>query len=153
MMKKGIIGLSFFLVIAGLGSVYFVSHSSKVIAKEIVVYQSRTCGCCKKWVKHLEDNGYSVKSEFMDDVTEVKVQLNLPMKMASCHTALIDGYIVEGHVPATAINKLLTERPAVKGIAVPGMPMGSPGMEGSYKEAYDVLAFDDKGNVEKYMNF
>lgn len=152
-MKKGLIGLSFFLAIAGLGSVYFLSRPNKVAAKEIVVYQSRTCGCCKKWVKHLEDNGYSVKSEFMDDVSEVKVQLKLPMNMASCHTALIDGYIVEGHVPATAIKKLLTERPAIKGISVPGMPMGSPGMEGSYKESYEVLAFDDKGNVEKYLNF
>ncbi len=150
-MKKGIIGLSFFLAAAGFGMVYFASN--KVSAKEIVVYQSRTCGCCKKWVKHLEENGYSVKSEFMEDVTEVKHHLKLPMNMASCHTAVIDGYIVEGHVPATAIKKLLSERPAIKGIAVPGMPMGSPGMEGSYKEAYDVLAFDEKGNVESYMNF
>lgn len=141
MKKITLVGSATLFVLAA-GFFYLSTKSSKVAAaNEIVVYQSRTCGCCKKWVSHLQNNGFQVKSEYVDDVNEVKLKHNLPMNLASCHTGIIDGYIVEGHVPADDIKKLLSVKPRVKGIAVPGMPMGSPGMEGSYKEPFEVITF------------
>lgn len=153
-MKKSKIGLVFLVIAFALGMTFLgQKREDKTASKEIVIYQSKTCGCCKKWVKHLEDNGFKTVSKFVDDVTETKLSVNLPMKLASCHTAFMDGYIIEGHVPASAIQKLLTEKPVVKGLAVPGMPMGSPGMEGSYKEPFNVIAFDEHGNERVYLNF
>lgn len=153
-MKKNRYGLLIFLGLLVGGSFYFSSPSSKgVAANEVVVYQSKSCGCCKKWVSHLQNNGFTVKSEYVEDVTDVKVKNNIPMKLASCHTAMINGYIVEGHVPADAIVKLLNEKPSIKGLSVPGMPMGSPGMEGSYKEQFEVLAFKNNNEVESFMSF
>ncbi|SRR5690554_1421538 len=136
------------------GLLYFTQQSSKnETSGEVVVYQSKTCGCCKKWVSHLEKNGFKVTSQYLDDVTDVKLKMNVPMKLASCHTATINGYVVEGHVPASAIKKLLSEKPLIKGIAVPGMPMGSPGMEGRYKESYNVMAFDNNGSDKIFLTF
>lgn len=153
-MKKNAIRLFLVLNVFAVGLTYFTQTNSGVThANEITVYQSKSCGCCKKWVKHLEENGFKVKSVLMDDVTDMKLKLNLPMKLASCHTAKINGYIVEGHVPAMAIKKLLAEKPGFKGISVPGMPMGSPGMEGSYKEAFDVVSFEETGTEKVFMNF
>ena len=153
-MKKRKIGLIFLIIAFALGVTFLGQKGQgKTASKEIVIYQSKTCGCCKKWVKHLEDNGFKTVSKFVDDVTETKLSVNLPMKLASCHTAFVAGYVIEGHVPASAIQKLLTEKPAVKGLAVPGMPMGSPGMEGSYKEPFNVIAFEENGNERVYLNF
>lgn len=153
-MKKYVFSFIATLSVLSIGLIYFFqSTNSNANASEIVVYQSRTCGCCKKWVSHLKDNGFNVRSEFMDDVTDVKLKMNLPMKLASCHTAVVNGYIVEGHVPANAIRKLISEKPSIRGIAVPGMPMGSPGMEGSYSEAYDVIAFGNDGEEKVFMKF
>lgn len=153
-MKKSKIGLLFLVVAVTFGVTFFgQKDQGKSASKELVVYQSRTCGCCKKWVKHLEDNGFKAVSKFVDDVTETKQNVKLPMKIASCHTAVLDGYVIEGHVPAAAIQKLLAEKPAIKGISVPGMPMGSPGMEGSYKENYNVIAFDENGSERIFMSF
>lgn len=153
-MKKYMFTLLFTLSTV-MGGLFYYSKTSEINTKpdQIVVYQSRTCGCCKKWVSHLEDNGFKVKSELLNDVTDIKLKMNLPLKLASCHTAVVNGYIVEGHVPASAVKKLLSEKPSVRGISVPGMPMGSPGMEGSYKEAYDVIAFGMDGNEKVFMKF
>ena len=145
-----LVTLSFFV----LGYFYLSRPAPKNAQEnEVVVYQSRTCGCCKKWVAHLEENGFKVRSELVEDVTAVKLKMNLPMKLASCHTAVVNGYIVEGHVPASAVKKLLAERPVVKGISVPGMPAGSPGMESHYKENYNVVAFDNNGNERIYLQY
>lgn len=153
-MKKSTIGLTFLVLAFALGVTFMgQKDQGKTASKKIVIYQSKSCGCCKKWVKHLEDNGFETVSKFVDDVTETKLSVNLPMKLASCHTALVDGYLIEGHVPASAIQKLLAEKSSIKGIAVPGMPMGSPGMEGSYKEPFDVIAFEENGNERIFMNF
>ncbi|BAU47593.1 metal-binding protein [Sulfurifustis variabilis] len=119
-------------------------------AGEVTVYKSPTCGCCKEWVKHLEANGFEVTTRDVGDVTPQKAKHGVRPELASCHTALVDGYVVEGHVPAADLKRLLRERPAVKGLSVPGMPMGSPGMEGPYKERYDVLTFDDAGRTTVY---
>lgn len=121
-------------------------------AGEVTVYKSPTCGCCKDWVKHLEANGFKVTTQDVQDVTPHKLKHGVRPELASCHTALVDGYVVEGHVPAADLKRLLKERPAVKGLAVPGMPMGSPGMEGAYKEPYKVLTFDDDGRTTVYAS-
>lgn len=150
MKKLSIITLS----LALLGSFYYFQTQSKQSqTNEVVVYQSRTCGCCKKWVSHLKDHGFNVRSEFVDDVAQLKTKMNVPLTLSSCHTAVVNGYIVEGHVPASAVKKLLSEAPSIKGITVPGMPMGSPGMEGSYKENFNVLAFEENGPAKIYMQF
>ena len=119
----------------------------------IVVYKTPTCGCCSKWVDHVEDNGFvAVTHDITDqDLAARKHALGVPAGRVSCHTATINGYTIEGHVPADLIRRLLTEKPAgVKGLAVPGMPVGSPGMESIVKQKYDVLSFDANGNVAVY---
>lgn len=116
----------------------------------ITVYKSPTCGCCTKWVDHIRDAGFRVEVRDTSNVQPVKTEHGLPGHLASCHTALVDGYVVEGHVPADVIRRLLRERPEVAGIAVPGMPMGSPGMEGSYKDPYQVIAFGKDGGTSVY---
>lgn len=107
------------------------------------VYMSPTCGCCGKWVAHLRENGFTVNEHKVQDVVPVKVQSGLPPSLASCHSGIVDGYHVEGHVPAKVIRRLLAERPKIKGIAVPRMPEGSPGMEGPNPEPYSVYAYKD----------
>jgi hypothetical protein len=116
-------------------------------ADVVEVYKSPTCGCCEKWVDHLEANGFEVHTTDLPDVAPVKAEKGVPRELASCHTALIEGYVVEGHVPAADIKRLLEERPDIDGIAVPGMPIGSPGMEGLRPESYDVVSFDDGAKV------
>lgn len=116
----------------------------------ITVYKSPTCNCCKKWVRHLEKNGFQVKATDMPNVTPMKNRLGVPQTLSSCHTAVVDGYVVEGHVAADVIKQMLTDRPDITGIAVPGMPIGSPGMEGRNPQAYNILAFDKRGTQEVY---
>jgi hypothetical protein len=116
----------------------------------ITVYKTPTCGCCKKWVEHLESHGFKVTSNDMDDLSEVKATFGIPAELEGCHTATVGKYVVEGHVPADLIQKMLKEKPAIAGLAVPGMPMGSPGMEGGRKDAYDVIAFDRQGKRSVY---
>jgi len=110
---------------------------------DIVVYRSPTCGCCKKWMAHLEDNHFNVTEMRTGDMQAIKDQYGVPKALASCHTALIEGYVVEGHVPVHDIQQLLKTRPKVLGIAVPAMPIGTPGMEmGDEQDTYDVISFD-----------
>lgn len=116
----------------------------------MTVYSSPSCGCCHRWVEHLERNGFVVTVESAPDVTPHKKRLGIPERLWSCHTGLVEGYAVEGHVPADLVRRLVTERAAVAGIAVPGMPNGSPGMEGGAKDAYDVLTFDRAGATQVY---
>ncbi len=119
-------------------------------AADIVVYKNPTCGCCKGWIKHLKENGYTVEVKNRDDVTPIKKELGVPNNLQSCHTAKVDGYVIEGHVPADLISKLRREKPQIRGLAVPGMPMGSPGMEGAYKDAYNIISFDNDGKTSIY---
>jgi len=124
--------------------------SSSACAADVVVYKTPTCGCCTKWVEHMREKGFKLTVHEIPDVTPIKAEQGLPYGLGSCHTALVDGYVVEGHVPADAIQRLLSERPKVKGIAVPGMPAGSPGMEGDHSDPYDLLTFDENGKTEIY---
>jgi hypothetical protein len=102
----------------------------------------------------MEDNGYTVKVEDVQDLSTVKSQYQVPAELQSCHTAIVDGYVIEGHVPVTDVERLLDERPDVIGLAVPGMPIGSPGMvvEGAEDQPYDVIAFDDSGDWQIYSS-
>lgn len=109
----------------------------------MVVYRSPSCSCCKKWVDHLKQNNFNIQDIVTDDVQAIKDKYGVPKEMASCHTAIVDGYVVEGHVPADDIVALLKTKPKVLGISVPGMPKGTPGMEmGGTKDPYEVISFD-----------
>lgn len=104
------------------------------------------------WVAHLEENGFTVKATDVPNINRIKQEVGVPDRVGSCHTAIIDGYVIEGHVPAEDILRLLADRPPVKGIAVPGMPMGSPGMEGPNPQPYDVIAFDENGELTHFAS-
>ena len=117
----------------------------------MTVYKTPTCGCCAKWVDHMKAAGFKVQVQDMDDLTEIKQASGVPVKIRTCHTAVVANYVVEGHVPADLVQKVLTEKPKMTGIAVPGMPIGSPGMEsGNEKAPYDVLLFDKSGKTTVY---
>ncbi len=116
----------------------------------VTVYKSQWCGCCTQWVAHMRESGFEVKVEEMNDLSPIKARYGVTQELSSCHTAVVDGYVVEGHVPADDVKRLLRERPDVVGLAVPGMPIGSPGMEGPNKEAYNVLTFDGEGQTAVY---
>ena len=118
----------------------------------ITVYKSPTCGCCVKWIDHLEAGGLSVEAIDVDDMARIKNENGVPDSLSSCHTALIDGYVIEGHVPVEDVIRLLEERPDVAGLAVPKMPVGSPGMEGPNPVPYDVLAFTKQGSTHTYAS-
>lgn len=135
--------------VAGL-LVFALSGAVQAAGPEVTVYKTPTCGCCKKWVSHLEKNGFEVKAVDMRDLSMIKSMSGVDPRLHSCHTAFVDGYTIEGHVPAGDVKRLLAERPDVKGLAVPGMPMGSPGMEGPRKDAYDVLAFEEGGKTSVF---
>ena len=114
---------------------------------KVQVYKSPTCGCCQKWVEHLKAQGYDVSVSNVSDVAPVKRELGVPQGVASCHTAFVGGYFVEGHVPAEDVTRLLAEHPDVAGLAVPGMPLGSPGMEGPNAPPYKVFAVKRDGTM------
>jgi hypothetical protein len=119
----------------------------------ITVYKDASCGCCKSWIEHLIKHGYRVDAKDTPDMTEVKRTLGVPDDLSACHTALVNGYLIEGHVPAADIARLLKQKPKVAGLAVPGMPMGSPGMEGPRKEHYQVLSFDKTGKTKVFASY
>jgi hypothetical protein len=116
----------------------------------ITVYKDPGCGCCKKWIEHLVRHGYRVDAKDTRDMTEIKRTLGIPEGVTACHTAVVNGYLIEGHVPADDIARLLTEKPKVAGLAVPGMPMGSPGMDGPVTQHYQVLSFDKNGKTKVF---
>ena len=116
----------------------------------VTVYKSPACGCCVKWIEHLEDHGFQVKAVDVFDTAALKREHEVPPALQTCHTATVDGYVVEGHVPAADVERLLRERPEVRGLAVPGMPIGSPGMEGPNPESYSTLSFDAEGRTRVF---
>lgn len=120
----------------------------------VEVFKNPSCGCCGAWVDHLKAAGFEVKVSLTEDTAAVRRRHGLPDKFGSCHTAVVAGYVVEGHVPAADVKKLLAMRPKAIGIAVPGMPVGSPGMEvGARKDAYDVLLIDPRGQPAVFARY
>jgi hypothetical protein len=122
---------------------------------KVLSYRSESCSCCKKWVNHLRDNGLEVVDNIVENISEIKQQYNVPNNLRSCHSAKIGNYTIEGHVPIESINKLFKEKPIISGIAVPGMPHGSPGMETHSHEShshnyetYKVVSFSNNGNTK-----
>lgn len=116
----------------------------------ITVYKSPTCGCCEQWIKHLSANGFAVTTKNVVEIAPIKLKYGVPAALMSCHTALVGGYVIEGHVPAATIRRLLRERPRVAGLTVPGMPQSAPGMDAAKAEPYDVLTFDANGRSTVY---
>ena len=134
-------------------SLMVTSSPSQQTGPQVTVYKTRTCSCCKNWAAHLQANGFSVNVQDVDSTAAYQKQYRVPANLVSCHTAIVNGYTIEGHVPAREIKRLLAERPKVLGIAVPGMPIGSPGMEGPRSQAYSVLTFDAAGRTSAFANY
>lgn len=142
------------IVLGSVLSLVGVLHAERPAAPAMDVYKSPTCGCCSKWVEHVRQAGFATRVIEMDDASldALKTKHGVPRTAQSCHTALVGGYVIEGHVPAAEVQRLLKERPAVAGIAVGGMPTGSPGMEvaGQRAQPYNVVTFDKQGTVRVY---
>lgn len=131
-----------------------LSAMEKPAPVEATVYRSPSCGCCKKWVEHIQANGFVVKDIVKDDMAVIKRELGVPENLASCHTAVIGGYRIEGHVPAADIRKLLDAKAPLLGLSVPGMPAGTPGMEaGGRKDAYSVVGFGPGEGVQSVHDY
>jgi hypothetical protein len=120
---------------------------------QVIVYKTPTCGCCGKWVEHLKANRFEPVVKDVPSTAEYRRQYGVPDKLLSCHTATVGGYTIEGHVPAADIHRLLKTRPQAKGLAVPGMPLGSPGMEAGRRDAYSVLLFQADGSTSVYQKY
>jgi hypothetical protein len=120
-------------------------------ALDMTVYRSPSCGCCGKWIAYMKQQGFNIKEIQTEDMDSIKRKLGVPKALESCHTAVVDHYVVEGHVPAEDVRKLLLDKPKALGLAAPGMPMGSPGMEmGGRKDKFSILLFDQQGNADKF---
>ncbi|OGA34323.1 MAG: metal-binding protein [Betaproteobacteria bacterium RIFCSPLOWO2_12_FULL_62_13b] len=132
-----------------------LSVSMAALAQQTVVevYKSPTCGCCTDRIKHLQQNGFTVKAHDVGDASAYRAKFGVPDQLGSCHTATAGGYAIEGHVPAREIKRLLLEKPKAKGLAVPTMPMGSPGMEGPRSDPYEVLLFQANGKYAVYQKY
>ena len=142
---------------AGLLAVVAMSHSAvaqtkkAAVAKpQVTVYKTPTCGCCTSWVGHMNASGFAATATNLPDLSAIKTKNGVPASLQSCHTSLVGGYVIEGHVPAEDIKRLLKERPAIVGLAAPGMPAGSPGMDMPQSPAYDVIAFDKNGKTSVF---
>ncbi len=137
----------------GLGALALLAPRSVLAGAaplKMTVYKSPTCGCCKDWITYMRKEGFELKVIDMDDLTEIKRGAGVPNAMESCHTGLIGSYVVEGHVPADLVRKMLAEKPKITGLSVPGMVNGPPGMEQGPKQPYQVIAFTRDGKSSVY---
>lgn len=143
-------------VVAGLAAVTLPRLAWAEALPRLQVWRDENCGCCVGWVDHMRAAGFSVEDNVVRSVTAARRMLGTPSDLLSCHVGLVGGFALEGHVPAAAVTRLLAERPAgIRGLAVPGMPVGSPGMEvpGREPDTFDVLAFDARGGRSVFMRF
>lgn len=140
--------LGIVLALVGIGGYVYWGAGAPADLPSVTVYKSPTCGCCADWVTHLRDSGFSVTVKSRANVKPVKQNLGVPKDLAACHTAVVNDYVVEGHVPASEIKRMLANKPDFRGLSVPGMPVGSPGMErGGREESYSVLGFTTTGKT------
>lgn len=122
--------------------------------RDMTVYRSPSCGCCGVWIEHAQKHGFKIEDIKTDEIEALKQKHNIPAELASCHTTIIDGYVMEGHIPVDDIKRFLAAKPNMTGLAVPGMPIGTPGMEArDIKQPFQVLAFNDKGEVEVFKEY
>ena len=140
-------------LVFGILALILGAHAPATLAQNVVVYKSPTCGCCSAWVDYLRDNDFTVETIDLDNLDAIKDTHGISRGLQSCHTALVDGYVIEGHVPVDDIERLLDEKPEIKGLSAPGMPMMSPGMASLTPKGYDVMSFDEAGNVEVYSRY
>ena len=122
-------------------------------APVIDIFKTESCGCCGAWVEHLKANGFITRVVNVDNPSDYRERGGIPNELGSCHTGMVQGYAIEGHVPASDIKRLLATRPRARGLAVPGMPLGSPGMEGPRKDPFDVLLVDAKGRSSVFKHY
>jgi hypothetical protein len=142
-------------LVADLASIMLVALplAASAAGPVIEVYKSATCGCCKEWVKHLQANGFQVNAHDVANPSDYRQKFGMPDQYGSCHSATVQGYALEGHVPAADIKRLLATRPKATGLAVPAMPLGSPGMEGPRKDPYDVFLVQQGGKATVYKHY
>lgn len=142
-------------VALALALILLLSQPGRAEAGNVIMYKDPGCTCCTAWAEHLRRRGFDVTEKKMDNMEGVKSYYGVPARLSSCHTAVIDGYVIEGHVPADDIRRLLREKPAVAGLTAPGMPQQSPGMQkpGLKPQGYDVLAFDKEGNSRVFSRY
>ena len=152
MQKRSLLRLGGLAIVAAITAAYAPAGQQTSAAPiEVTVFKSPTCGCCREWVEHLRKHAFTVVSKDTTDVSSVKQTARVPTSLYSCHTAFVNGYVVEGHVPAEDIQRMLRDKPRIAGIAVAGMPAGSPGMEvGSRKDPYNVMAFKRDGSTSVF---
>ena len=151
--RSGSFALFVTFVLLAAQSISSAQQKPPAVKPLLSVYKTPTCGCCAKWVDHMRANGFDAKVQDLPDLSAVKAKLGVPAELGSCHTAQVGRYVIEGHIPADAVHRLLKERPTtVSGLAVPGMPMGSPGMEvpGGSVQPYLILTFDRQGQTTVY---
>lgn len=144
---------SFLQVVAAVG--FGLTMNAYAALPVVEVYKSASCGCCTGWVEHLQANGFTVKAQNVPNPSDYREKFGIPQALGSCHTGRVAGYALEGHVPAREVKRLLAERPKAKGLTVPGMPVGSPGMEveGQGSDAYDVLLVKADGSHSVYSHY
>ncbi|MCW8928817.1 MAG: DUF411 domain-containing protein [Gammaproteobacteria bacterium] len=152
-LRYSLLGAFGFLLISIVVTQFNTRGQSYAEESIVTVYKSPTCGCCKEWITHLEENGFKVKAIDKTNLSKIKQKAGIPAGAGSCHTAFIDDYVIEGHVPANDIKKLLAEKRNVAGLTVPGMPMGSSGMEGNRKDRYSVYEFDKQGKLKEVNQY
>ncbi len=142
------------VVLGGLGGALILTGTANGEAVPMVVYKNPSCGCCTKWAEQLEQQGFDTEVRPVRNLGQIKQQVGVPSNLGSCHTAEVGGYFIEGHVPAADIQRLLEEKPDIAGLTVPGMPVGSPGMEvpGRKAQSYKVYAIDRQGNAQVFAS-
>lgn len=155
-------GKTFWIVIAvvvvGLSGLVYLNNknqaaSSALAGTEVTVYRSATCGCCKNYIAYLKRQGFTVNEEVVSDIKTVKAEYAIPSDLSSCHTTVMGDYVVEGHVPVEVIQQLKEEKPDVAGIALPGMPQGSPGMAGAKVGSWSISSFTKSGDVSLFTSY
>ena len=138
------------LILSGAFAVPMLAHAAMPI---VDVYKTASCGCCGAWVKHMKENGFTVRAHDVANPSDYREKFGIPKQFGSCHTAKVGGYAIEGHVPAADVVRLLAAKPNARGLAVPAMPLGSPGMEGPRKDPFDVLLVKANGSTSVYKHY
>ncbi len=151
--RRMLYGLGLALGVAGRAWAFGPIDLAPASPDIVTVYRPRSCGCCLGWVEHLRASGFTVTVTNIDDLDPIERAAGVPYDLASCHIALVGGYVVEGHVPAASLRRLLAERPDILGLAVAGMPDSAPGMEIDSREPFDVIAFDAAGATSVYDRY